>query len=514
MAAYLARRGHRVVLVERQSKLFSGSTWNLAREEFAALRCVSALKPEQWDACITGDFERGLFRLHDTESGGRERDFDFKDCLNLSLDEAAFYEALAPTPGLDVRLSTWAELDALTEDAAYVRCRPSAGGGSSPSFVIRARLLIDARGWRSPLALAVHPERRVESVYNMLGVVTRGPVGWAARPHADGDGNDLTDDAGNPLGIICATYQDAVRMDGVLAQAILERFTDFVKSSAAHDGKGDVLYYFTRTKRPAPLEPMLDGMLTALRRVAPDLEEHHIQKTLFGHCPGYYPPGPFERWRLQPSAGDRVLLLGLAAQQYSGLTGCAFGALARNAERLLTGVDHALLADTLDFETLAKIDIDVRERYSQQIGETFAGTMAVLGDETALSPNQDWLTLCRAAVEAGLDPKLLGEALKDKMRPETLHRMLGMVVADPRVVEVVLVNNQREEGLLVWTILRCYFGLLAEEARLWFERRDDKYRRGLGASLWRLPSVLARSGRIYGRMRSARKRAAAGAPSA
>ena len=51
-------------------------------------------------------------------------------------------------------------------------------------------------------------------------------------------------------------------------------------------------------------------------------------------------------------------MVGVAAQQYSGLTGCAFGCLARNARNICESIDNALKKDDLTFKTLQKIDID------------------------------------------------------------------------------------------------------------------------------------------------------------
>lgn len=491
MAANLAHAGHRVTIIERQPTLFCGSTWNLSSEEFATLERTPPLSPEEWRSCITGSFSHGVFRLHDADSGGIEKDFSVADCLNVSLDEGRFYALLGREhPNLEVRTSTVGELEAVRTEGAYVSWQNPQGRG-----LYRAQLLIDARGWRSPLALAVHPHRKVESVYNMLGVVANVGIGWgqgcAGRVKRDRHGYSLQDAEGNPLGMICATYRNAIELDQLLVQGILERFTDFVPGSAEHDGRSDVIYYFTRTPQPARLTEMARGMVKAMQDVVPDLEEHHIQKVLYGHSPGYYAPGPFERWRVQASAGDRLLLLGTAAQQYSGLTGCAFGALARNAAVMGTRVDEALRRGDLRFVNLARIDIDPRERNSQGISGTFAGTMAVRGpDEDSCSPNRDWLILCEAAQKAGLGPELLGEAIKDKIRFETLNRLIAMFRVDPRVGEVMLRNNAGSEVAAVWTAIRGYLWLMHEEFRRFVASGKRKYLIGIIAALANLPGVL------------------------
>ncbi len=495
IAAHLATRGHEVVVVERQQTLFSGTTWNIGRDEMAMLEAAGPLSPERWRECVTGDFDRGLFRLHEP-GGEHERDFDFADCLNVSLNAPRFFQLLGATPGLELWTAHWGKLLCQDDSHVYIECqRPESADQHS---IIEAKLLVDARGWTSPIARAVHPHRQIESVYNILGVQTDVATPWSDRPHEDEDGNPLADAEGNPLGIICATYSDVQLVDDVRAQPILERFTDFVRGSPQHRGQGDVLYFFTRTGKAHPLEPMLDPMLAALRRVAPDFREQSVVQTFYGHAPSFYGPGPLDTWRLQTSGGDRILLVGVAAQQYSGLTGCGFGPAARNFGRMAQLIDAALRSERLAFADLARIDIDVRERYSQAIIDTFGGTMAVTANESDITPNTDWLIFCQAALEAGLTSPELGEVIKDKLRFSSLRKMTRMVARDPRVATLLFENNPRHEVNVVWTILRSALGLLVEEVRLALSRGDAKYRRGTIDGSLTLPGVMLDASRIGG----------------
>jgi hypothetical protein len=243
---------------------------------------------------------------------------------------------------------------------------------------------------------------------------------------------------------------------------------------------------------------MIEPMLQALPRVVPGFAESHVVKTLFGHAPAFYRPGPFDRWRLQTSAGDRVLLLGVAAQQYSGMSGCAFGPAARNMPRMAQQVDRALTENRLAFSDLARIDIDVRERHSQAIGDVFGGTMAVTEGENDVAPNTDWLIFCTAANNATISPAELGEALKDKIPFSTLAKMVRMAREDPRVTRVLFDNNPGHELDVVWTLVRSAVGLLAEEIRLAIHRGDPKYRDGVVHGGRTLPALVLDAGRLGG----------------
>jgi len=492
MAAALAHRGHRVLVLERSPVLRCASTWNLSRPEFEALKRVDVLSPAEWESFVRGEFLEGLFTLHDGSAAPpHRREFRFDEMLNISLDAEEFLGKLATTPGLNLRLGVEAWVERVTRTGVYLSCT-----GVNGETVVKARLVIDASGWLSPLAAAVNRNRETLAVYNMLGIHVTAALPRPTSPAT-----------GKPFGLICATYEDEVTVPDGAVQPMFERFTDYAEGRV---DDGDVVYFFTRTPRPAPLSPLVDLMLSRLPAVLPGFEEGLVDRTYFGHGPAFRPGGPFSPKTVQTSAGDRLLLLGVAAAQYSGLTVCAFGALARNAARITDAVDHALRRDALSFRTLKAIDIDPRERISQEVESLFTGITELDPGEGPGTVNRDWIAFCEAA--DGMDPELKCEAFRDKIRLRTMNQLIAACAGRPRVIEAMVRNNRGRTGLMVWTLASAYVRLLWMEVRLLFARRDRKYLYAGGGGLLRAPVYAGHLVRFWaggvtaGRRRSARIR--------
>ncbi len=467
--AMLSDRGHKVLIIERNHTWPRCVTWNLARDEFENLSRIPVLSPFLWSTLVVGEYREGVFQIHDKTAPSGRRTFNFDHILNISLDEDQFYSLLSRRSGLSVRFGSSACLVGTDSEGAYVRCTSQEG-----ECMIRGRLFIDARGCFSPLAELVNGRRITESVYNMVGIHTTGNIPW------------IPNEAGTmPIGLICATFDNEISVGiGQPVQPILERFTDYFNG----ESRGDVFYYFTRTAEFQDLAPMLDHMLEKIPHIVPGFKEKMIDKTFYGHAAGYYQPSPFGTRVHQTSAGDRTLLIGVAAQQYSGLTGCAFGALARNALQMGEQVSQALQRDRLDYSTLAGIDIDPRERASQAITDLFAGTMELAPHESYGSVNRDWLAVLSAA--DGLEARDKNDMFKDKMRLPVLNRMLGICVGNPTVITLLIRNNAGHVSTIFWTFLRSYFALLTLEGYRLAVVGKGKYLRGVIIGLASAPRYL------------------------
>ncbi|MEK7474550.1 MAG: hypothetical protein AAB152_02845 [Candidatus Coatesbacteria bacterium] len=486
----LAGRGHSILLLERNLTFRCGATWNVSRDELAALRATGVLPEGAWEALVTGEFDEGVFRLYDSAAAPpRQREYHFDEILNLSLDEDRFFAALTKRPGLSIRSGCTARLAAINRSEARVACADGTG-----ERIVAARLYLDTTGWASPLAGIMTRDMDPESVYNMLGIRTATRLPRIANPAT-----------GRPLGLICATYENEIPSAAGPVQPILERFTDYVPDR--HDG-GDLVYYFTRTARPSPLAPLLDDMLARIPQVLDGFREEMAVKTYFGHGPAFHAPGPLARFRRRTSVGDRVLLAGASALQYSGLTGCAFGPLARNAAALAASIDLALRRNRLSFRHLCRIDIDPRERASQAVEGLFGGAMELAPGEAPGTVNRDWIAFAEAA--EGLDPELKNEAFQDKIRLKTLNRLVGICAGRPGVVASVLRNNRGRLDLVVWTFVSAYVTLLYHEAMLFLGRRKTKYAVAGGRAVGALPAFAANVGRFYATGRAVKTRMAAG----
>jgi hypothetical protein len=242
-------------------------------------------------------------------------------------------------------------------------------------------------------------------------------------------------------------------------------------------------------------------MLDRVPLVMDGFREGLVVKTYFGHAPAFLPPGPLPRARLRTSAGDRILLAGCAAVQYSGLTGCAFGPLVRNASRLAEAIHRALARNRLAFRDLCRIDIDPRERISQRLEGLFGGAMELDTAESPGTVNQDWIAFSDAAGE--INPGLKNEAFRDKIRLETLHQLVRICAGRPGLIASVVRNNRGRLGLVVWTFCAAYATLLYHELRLLVCRRHRKYAVAGGRAVAVLPAFAVNVARFYANGRRA-----------
>lgn len=479
IGSVLAKCGYRVVIFERNNNLFCGATWNLSRPEFEKLKKIDILSSQQWEEMIVGEFKEGVFRLYDSQaSTPGVRDFHFDDILNLSISEERFFETLLheKSDQLEIRFGCMAYIERVTRSGVYVTYNEM-----DSSYTVKGKLLIDACGWTSPIARITHQDRKYESVYNLIGVHTNQTPSGHINPETK-----------RPMGIICGTYEDEIESAAGYVQPILERFSDYMEWQQVNNG--DVFYYFTRTEKPTQLSPLIDDMLSRLHFIIDGFDERYVNKTFFGHIPAYYPPRPFASWCLQASAGDRILLIGCAAQQYSGLTGGAFGVLARNAFTICNSIDYALNHNNLSFKCLFNIDIDIRERASQAVENMFGGSMELDDYETPGTVNRDWLAFARAA--EGMEHQLKNEAFRDKIRLKTLHQILSISVKNPEVIVALLRNNRGHIITITWTFICSYLKLLLIEMGYIATRRQKKYLKASFAALYKLPFHLVNSGRL------------------
>ena len=204
LGSILAKNGFRVLLLEKNARLHCGSTWNLSRPEFEGLKRTGVLADALWEGLVEGEFVEGVSRFHDDSVPvPRQREFDWNEVLNISINEVEFFRLLSATPGLSVRTGCRARLAMVSPTAAYVEC----GDGKT---MVRGRLFVDATGWRSPLAALMNAGLHTESVYNMFGIHTSKKL-----PRIMGTG-------GRPLGLICATFGNEVLTEEGMVQPIQE----------------------------------------------------------------------------------------------------------------------------------------------------------------------------------------------------------------------------------------------------------------------------------------------------
>lgn len=486
ISGMLAKKGYSVLLLERNKKHLSSSTWNLSRGEYEELKKTNILNERQWKELVVGDFSEGFFRIYDSSKPDfSQREFQYNGILNISLDDTKFFKFISKTNNLLIRTGSEAKLYAITDKGVYIKSQKE-----NNDTIIKGRLFIDARGWTSPLVALINSQREVDSVYNMIGVHTIEPLQriYKNDPH-------------KPVGLICATFENEINTDAGMVQPILERFTNYVDGEVDN---GDIIYYFTRTTKPVPLAPLFKDFMKRIDSVLPGFTENMVDRTYYGHAPSYYLQTNPWKLKRQMSAGDRTLFVGCAGHQYSGLTGCAFGALARNAVRIHTAIDRALSNDDLSFKMLNRIDIDPRERATQSMTDLFAGVMELGENEDPGTVNRDWISISEMGQK--LDPCSRNEIHCDKATIKTLNKMLAICMLKPEIIKILLRNNHDHIDTVILTFILSYIKLFTIEFWLLLKNIHLKYFSGIIWGILLSPVYLFNSGRLYIKMQKALRR--------
>lgn len=441
-----------VLVLERKRARDYNCTWNVAHEELEEFGQAGIFGPEEVKKLVRGRSVEGIFRIYCPSRSERFAEFRFDDIYNLALDETFFFNVLEKS-GLEVRYGTEARLKRLTRKWAYV---------CAGERIVRAKLFVDARGWTSPLSLLVNAGSGRRGFFNVVGLRTS-----ALNPPLPG----------NRRSIICATYSDEEQIGREVVQPVVERFPDYGQGTAE-----EVLYLYTRTARPASLRTLLRGSARYARLTAPGFREEMVKHIYYGHIPVYHEScAPFQR-----SAGPRTLLIGDAGNYLSGLTGCGFAAIARNARRVPFEIDDALRRDDLSFERLNRINIDPREQASQTIESLFDMVMAFQKHERLGAVNRDWLSVLLLAER--MEPRLKNWCLRDKVTLRALHSLLWASLEDTSALEAILRNARWRVWRVAALFLSGYLRLLAAECSLAVRRRRLKYFAAAACAALRLPT--------------------------
>ncbi|MFQ3627686.1 MAG: flavin-dependent dehydrogenase [Cyanobacteriota bacterium] len=331
-AAVMARRGYRVLLIERLPFGRMNREWNISRAEFQSLIDLDLFTPAEFESVIAREYVDGFSKFFDANNPPQAKApvLHTPTVLNVGIDA----EKLLKICGDKLRAAggeIWDETEFERVDVGANAVTVFAK--HLPAGTLRTasgRLLVDAMGTASPIAWQLNGDRTFDSVCPTVGaVVERGfePGVWDSR------------------------YGDVLFSHGDISrgrQLIWELFP----------GRGEELtfylfhYHQVHPDNPGSLLEMYEDFFTILpeyRRC--DLDKLTWRKATFGYIPGHFSGIGGDRH----VAFDRLIAIGDAASLQSPLVFTGFGSLVRNLPRLTDLLDTALRHDLLQARHLEQI---------------------------------------------------------------------------------------------------------------------------------------------------------------
>lgn len=318
-APLLARRGARVVVVERARAAAAHREWNASRSELTRLSDVGLLTQAEIDSdLIVARYDRGFCRWH------RGGSYDVRGVLDCAVDASRLLRrARAEAERAGVEIVDGATVVAHAEGPSAVAVEAIDRLGTST--VLTTRLLLDARGASSPLATP-------DLVCPTVGGVLRGLE--------EGDGPDQL----RPnVGEILVTTEGVV--DG--RQHLWEAFPGRAGETTVY------LFHYALASARAP--GMLLGLYGRFFEALPTYKrgDAELVRPTFGVIPGWSRLTPTRRPR-----ASRILLVGDAAALHSPLTFCGFGAMLRSLAPVTAAVMARLDGDAADWSAVLR-DADI-----------------------------------------------------------------------------------------------------------------------------------------------------------
>lgn len=400
-AAVMARKGYRVLLVERLPFAKMNREWNISRGEIQSLIELNLFTESEIEDLIAREYIDGFNKFFDGNNPPhlKAKVLHTPKVLNLAIDAEKLLSRCGEkllAAGGEIWDETEFQQAEIAPNQVTVKMVDLEHGTAKQAT---GRLLIDAMGTASPIAWQLNGSRAFDSVCPTVGAVISGgfePQVW--------DSN----------------YGDVLNSHGDISrgrQLIWELFP----------GEGDDLtiylfhYHQVHPDNPGSLLEMYEDFFTILpeyRRC--DLDKLVWKKPTFGYIPGHFSVTESDR-RI---AFDRLAMIGDAASLQSPLVFTGFGSLVRNLGRLTVLLDYALKHDLLKAGHLNQIrayqsNVAVTWLFSkgmmvptgktlppQRVNSMLNTFFGLLADEppiiadTFIKDRIDWLTFTQLAIKA------------------------------------------------------------------------------------------------------------------
>lgn len=302
LAPLLARRGHRVVVLERARAGVGHREWNASSRELEALLDAGLVTPDELERLVVARYREGTCRWH---GGGS---YPVTGALDVALDAAgllAHARAEAERHGVTLLDETNVRSLSMAPDGARIEAERRSGERTTLSV----RVAVDARGASSPHA-------RADLVCPTVGGTLAGL--------REGRGPREIDPE---VGEILATID---HVDGG-RQHLWEAFP-------GRPGETTVYLFHYQERSALASSPGLVELFARFFTHLPHYKEGgSLVRPTFGLIPGWSRLGPPPT---SPSA--RLVLVGDAAARHSPLTFCGFGSAVRSLSRNVARVEDAL----------------------------------------------------------------------------------------------------------------------------------------------------------------------------
>jgi len=396
VAAALAQRQWRVALVERGELRGRAQEWNISRHELDALTRLGLLTEAELEAAIASAYNPGRIQF----AGGNP--LWVRDVLNIGVDPQGLLATLKQT--------FLAAGGTLLEHTPFqaVTVHPN-GVTVTAGQPLTARLMIDAMGHFSPVALQARGGQRPDGMCVVVGSCAQG--------YPANDTGDLIVSF-TPLQQQCQYFWEAF---------------------PARDGRTTYMFSYLDAD---PRRPALTDFFEEYWRLLPEYQQVErdqlqVQRGLFGFFPCYRASPLRYPW-------GRLLAVGDSSGSQSPLSFGGFGALIRHLERLTLGLHDALTWDCLDAFALGQL-----QPYQPSLSVTwlFQKSMTAAMDQ-ALPAQRINDTL--AAIFA--DMAYLGEP--------TLKPFLQDVVQFPALARTLLTTSLRHPRLVAQLLPQVGIGAL------------------------------------------------------
>jgi len=329
-AVMAVRYGWRVLVIDRGEPARSTRDWNISRGELLRLSETGVFTEAELDSLIVRRYRTGWVEFHAPKE--RRKRLFIDDVLDCAVDADRLLgmamERVLGTPGSKVAGRTSFRACYRFPDHVVVEAEGPDGG----QLRFRARMLVDAMGIVSPVAMQLNGGRPQTHVCPTVGTIATG-----------------FEDADYEVGEILASTEPAeITGRGVGRQLIWEGFPA--------RGEEYITYLFFYDSVDSPNDKSLLNLFETYFRKLPDYKQpgagFTVLRPVFGIIPAWSHDGA---GCTRAVSDDRILLLGDAASLGSPLTFCGFGSMVRNLDRLTSRLDRAMRADTLGREALAGI---------------------------------------------------------------------------------------------------------------------------------------------------------------
>lgn len=311
-APLLAKRGLRVVVLERALDGTPHREWNVSHGELQELRALELFSEAELRDIVVAQYDVGICRWH----GGATQ--QVRGVLDCAVDAAALWQ-LARAKALAADVVLWPGVAVAGEwpdDAGVtlqLQRQPRSTVPAPPT--LRVRAMVDARGAGSPYA-------RGDLVCPTVGGVLEGLEEGPGLKQIDAKVGEIL-----------------VTTEGIEAgrQHLWEAFPGRPGQVAVY-----LFYYAERgTLGPEPLTQLYERFVSHLGRYKAGA--WRLVRPTFGMIPGHS--------RLRPpvvSPHPRLVLVGDAAGRQSPLTFCGFGAMLRSLRPAADGIERAVWGERTD----------------------------------------------------------------------------------------------------------------------------------------------------------------------